>query len=306
MIINPKAGGGRGKKHWLEIEKLLVQTKIPFEAAFSEYQGHSILLAKTAIEQGFVKVVAVGGDGTANEVVNGLFAQTHTPTANISFALIPVGTGNDWIKTYQIPKDYKKAVLLIQAENTRLQDIGQINFHRIDDNLPETRYFMNVAGMGYDAFVVEASLSKGRWTSNRLYYLYLILSCTLKYSSQKAKVIIDNQQVIEKEFYSMAMGICRYNGGGAQFVPHAVPDDGLFALTLVDKVSPWEVVRATSYFYNGKIAKIPQVNTYQAKHIRIEAPAEAPPIWVEADGEFLGQTPVEFILHEKALQIIVP
>lgn len=305
VIVNPTSGSGKGKKHWSNIEQLLRSTGIDFEVAFSQRRAHCIELATQAVAEGYRHIIGVGGDGTANEIINGIFAQSDVPTASITFALVPVGTGNDWIRTHGIPAHYKKAILLIKTGKTQLQDIGLAQYTDMETGEQRQRHFLNVAGMGYDAYVTHASMKRSRWLTDKLFYLYLILSCTLSYKTKRARVTF-NGQTVEEDWYSMAMGICRYNGGGAQFVPHAIPDDGLLALTLIKKVSAWEVVKNSRRFYNGRITDNPKVSTFQTDSILVEAAEGAEPTWVEVDGEFLGQTPVQFSIFPQALQIIVP
>jgi YegS/Rv2252/BmrU family lipid kinase len=305
VAINPTSGGGKGKKHWAEISQLLQQMGIEFDFAFSQQPAHIITLVRDAVLAGYRKIIAVGGDGTANEAINGICTQTEVPTAQITFALIPCGTGNDWIRTHNIPNNYKKAILLIKSGKTISHDVGYVTYHTLDSNEQRGRYFINVAGMGYDAYVTHASMTRSRILSDKLFYMYLIMSCTLSYKTKKARVFIDGA-LTESDWYSMAMGICKHNGGGAQFAPHAIPDDGLIALTLIKKVSPWEVVSNSRRFYNGRITDNPKVSTYQTPHIRVEASTDAEPTWVEADGEFLGQTPVEMSILPQAIQVIVP
>ena len=110
FIVNPMAGGGTVRRRWPEIETQLRSAGINFDAVFTEGKYHAAALAEQAIAEETYYLVAVGGDGTAHEVVNGIMRQTTCPTEQVTFTLLPVGTGNDWIKTYSIPKDSRKWV----------------------------------------------------------------------------------------------------------------------------------------------------------------------------------------------------
>lgn len=303
VVVNPTSGGGKGNKYWSEIKELLHKTGIDFDFAISEYAQHITKLVKEAVEKGHRKIIAIGGDGTINEAINGLFLQKAVPTNELTFANIPVGTGNDWIKTHKIPSNYKKAILLLKAGQTKAHDVGEVSYFNKQAK-QQSRYFINVAGLAYDAFVTKASHERSRWMGNKLFYYYLILRCVTQYKPTKAKITFDGQEV-ENIFYNIAVGICKYNGGGAQFVPHAIPDDGLFALTYFTDIKGIDVLLSSRKFYDGTIIHHPKCFTTQAKHIKIEA-AEDNPNFVEVDGEFLGQTPIEFIMHEKAINVIVP
>lgn len=303
IVVNPAAGNGKGKRSWPEIEKLLMQMGIEYEAVHSEHSGHIIEVVKAALAKGYRYLAAVGGDGTAHEVVNGIFRQTEVPTQEVIFAMIPVGTGNDWIRTHGIPNRFKKAILLMKAGNTKLHDIGKIDYLDMDDR-PQMRYFINVAGLGYDAFVTRASKHGSRWMGNKLYYLTTILRCVTQYKATRARLVYDDAEV-EGSIYSAAVGICIYNGGGAQFVPQAVPDDGLFALTYFQNIGAWDVVMNSRRFYNGTVTALPQATAAQTKLVIME-PVGDDLTLLEADGEFLGKIPARFELLPLALRVIVP
>ncbi len=303
VIVNPTAGNGKGGKKWPTFRQWLDEAEISYDYEITRRRGHGALLARNAIRNGYRKIMAVGGDGTNNEVMNGIMKQKVVPSNEIIYSIIPVGTGNDWIRTHNIPNKPKKVIQFIQQEKTAYQDIGLVMY---DDHNGQhgRRYFMNVAGMAYDAVVAKASEEKQIQVSNKFLYLMLIFKCLMGYEAAKAKVIFDGK-VDEDRYYLVNVGICKYSGGGMQLVPHAIPDNGKFALTIARHLSKMQVVLATPKFYNGKAGDHPKVELYEAKSIKVEALTDEP-ILLEVDGEFLGGTPVEFILLEKALQIIVP
>ena len=303
LIVNPKAGFNKGLKHWDAIKKSLEKIGIKYIHTFSEYAGHSIELARNAVVAGFRKIIAVGGDGTANEVINGIFSQDVVDTRQVQFGIIPVGTGNDWIKSHQIPNNYKKSILLLNAGKTTPHDIGKIHYHTAEGE-KKTRYFLNVAGLAYDAFVTNASEKNKRAAKNRFYYLYLIFSCVTKFSPDVCRIKFNNHDM-EHAFYNITIGICQYNGGGTKLVPHAIHDDGKFALTLFKDIKPIEVITKSPRFFNGSIVDHPQAFTSQTNHIQIDADKETP-AYVEADGEVLGQTPIEFDMLKQSIQVFVP
>ena len=305
IVVNPTSGGGKGKKHWKTIMGLLAQVGIEFDFAFSEKKGHIKQLVTDAIYKGYRKIAGVGGDGTAHEIINGICVQDTVSTEDITMALIPVGTGNDWIRTHKIPTNYKKTILLMKDGHTVQQDIGHLTYHTLDTNERASCYFINVAGLGYEAFVTKAVGDKKSWFSDKLLSNYLLLSAAIMYRARWTKVRIDDM-VKEMELYSMSIGVCRYNAGGVLFVPHAVYDDGLLASTLIGKLGIREVFKHAYRFYNGKIEDHPKVTLSKAKQIQVEALYEKLPTWVEADGEFLGQTPAAFSVLDKKINVIAP
>ncbi len=302
VIVNPTAGNGRGKKKWSKFSRWLSKAGLEHIHVFTKGHGDATVLAQNAIAEGYRKIITVGGDGTNNEVMNGIIGQTNVSPSKIIYSIIPVGTGNDWIRTYNIPRKPKKVIKIIQAGKTTYQDIGLVTYY--DNGEQKRRYFMNVAGMAYDAVVTKASANKRAQISNKLFYLMLVFRCLMNYKAPKGRVIFDGQ-IDEDHYYLVNVGICKYSGGGMQFVPHAVPNDGQFALTIARDLPKMQVIKATPMFYNGKAGEHPRVNTFFAKNIQVDALTDEP-IFLEVDGEFLGGTPVEFSLLENALQIIVP
>lgn len=299
IILNPAAGNGRAEKRWAYISGLLQEAGIEFDYTVTAARGDASNIACKVIEQGCRKIIGVGGDGTNNEILNGIM-QSSASAGEVTYGIIPFGTGNDWIRTHKIPKNTRKAVQLIKAGNTSLQDVGLVTY--TNEGQQKERYFMNVAGMSYDAICTKASEDRGIFASNKILYLYLLFSCLRDFIAPRGRVFFDGK-TDEDNYYLVNVGVCRYSGGGMQLVPHAIYDDGQFALTLARNLSKSEVVRATPLLYNGKAGKHPKVDLYHAKSIRVEA-TTSEPILLEVDGEFLGGSPVEFTLLEKALRVV--
>ena len=303
IIVNLTAGGGAVKKQWPAIEAALKAGLPVGQVWFTEYPKHAIELVDVAIKAGCRRLIAVGGDGTNHEVANGILMQQIVAPPEITYALLPVGTGNDWARTYQIPRGLKSWVEMVQEGKTRFQDAGKVEY-RDKNEQNRTRYFVNVAGMAYDAFVVQYAESRRSPGAGRFYYLLMILWCLFRYRHVKSAVKHGNSRS-EDYFYTINIGICRYSGGGIQMTPHALPDDGLLALTLAGRISKLGVLLATRRFYNGTISKHPKVSLFQTAALEVEA-VGVMPVLLEADGEFLGQAPAKFSVVEKALCIVVP
>ncbi|GAB4493627.1 MAG: diacylglycerol kinase family lipid kinase [Saprospiraceae bacterium] len=299
IIANPTSGNGKVKRRWPEIERLLQQLGFSYSVHFTERRGHAMQLVEEAVLKGRRHIFGIGGDGTNHEIANGILSQQFIAPTEISYALLPSGTGNDWARQYQIPTDPRRRLERLLEMKTVLQDAGQVKYFR--DGKPESRFFINVAGMAYDGFIGK-KLAENHIT-NRLQYLFLVGKYLFDYKLRKARILLDNQAV-EDFFYTINVGLCRYSGGGMQFVPQAVPDDGLFALTFARRLPKWEVLLQTPNFYNGTILNHPKVEGFQARSIRVETVGDMPTL-LEADGEFLGETPVQFVLLEKALKIVL-
>ncbi len=300
VIVNPTSGSGKAAKKWKVIERKLKAAGIEFELAFTKHKGHAIVLSKNAIEAGFRKIIVVGGDGTNHEVMNGILQQKVVESTAITQCLFPVGTGNDWIRTHKLPRKVDLIIKNIQANKTKLQDIGKVSFQ--NENGRGERYFMNVAGLAYDAFIAKKSNENPNFTRNKFFYFYLVLRCLFQYKPQRVRIEFD-EQTVDNQYYTINIGICKYNGGGMRLVPQAIPDDGLFALTTVGNMSILGVIASTPYLYNGKIGKHRKGFTTQAKEINIDS-LDKEKVMLELDGEYLGVSPIQFELLPKAFRFV--
>ena len=150
LIVNPSAGNTNFRKSWICIQSLLKTKEIYFSFAFTQYTKHELVLVDEAIKQGYRNFISVGGDGTLHHVVNGIMMQRYTKTSNIKLGVIPLGTGNDWIRTYKIPNSIEKAINVIVNNTVVFQDIGCITLAS-----GKKEYFNNLAGTGYDGYVVK-------------------------------------------------------------------------------------------------------------------------------------------------------
>lgn len=300
IIVNPNAGARRGIKDWPEISRLLLAAGLEHEVIFTEHRDHAQAIAIEVIGKGYRNIAVSGGDGTMNEVMNGIFLQRSVPPADIILGMIPVGTGNDWCRTFGIPFGYKESVELLKKKKTFLQDVGMV--HYFQGNNPIVRYFMNIAGMGYDALVAsKTNRSKEKGKSNPLMYFYFIFASLFQYKFIEAIIEIDGQQVFKGDLFSMNVGICKYNGGGMLQVPFAIPDDGIFDVTLIKRAPKWLVIRYARKLYDGSHVELPFISTYRGKTIRIRSRET---ISLEADGESLGHSPFVYEILHRSLRVV--
>jgi len=299
VILNPHAGSGRGKKDIAEILRLLESYAFSFEMAVSEFPKHTIELAVQAIANGFRNLIVAGGDGTLNEAVNGIFTQTSCPPEEITIGMIPVGTGNDWIKTFGIPNDYEASIQVLAREMTMRQDIGRIVYSKNGTN--EICYFANMAGFGFDAMVAEkTNLLKDKGRQGISLYLQALGSSFWNYRTDKTSVVIDGKEYNELIF-SVSIGIGKFNGGGMMQAPGAVPNSGQFQVTIIRKIGLFGILRNLAGLYSGEFVKDPRVSTHDGHRILISS---AHTIAGEADGEILGDNKFEIELLSQKLAVI--
>jgi YegS/Rv2252/BmrU family lipid kinase len=300
MIVNPNAGVKKGSKDWPRILENLKAEEIDFDYRLTERKGHAIQLASDAIAGGARNICVVGGDGTLNEVLNGMMACAGVPFSEITLGMIPVGTGNDWCRMFSIPFDYLKAIQILKKKNTFLQDAGKITYYHGNDQ--EVRYFMNVAGMGYDALVAKkTNILKEKGMGGPLTYMYFVFASLFQYKFMEAVIEVDGKIMFKGEVFSMNVGICKYNGSGMMQVPFAIPDDGLLDVTLIKKASKWMVVRYARKLFDGSLVDLPIVATFRGENIRIRSAGK---IYLEADGESLEHSPFVFEIRPRCIKIV--
>jgi len=298
-IVNKTAGAGKTERDWPLIEALLEKHRIDYEAHFTTRRLHASLIARDSIRRGYSKIIVVGGDGTMNEVINGLFAQGDVHTTEVMLGMISVGTGNDWARMFNIPADYEEAVKTIKEQKTFLQDAGLVSYRR--NGKEWKRYFINIAGMGFGARVVErTNKMKQKGKSGAFLYTYNIFTSLMGYRSKRAEILIDGM-AIDRKVFSMNVGIGKYNGGGMIQVPHAIADDGLYSITLIKKMGKLNVLANVKRLYNGSIVEHRRVETYMARTVTIE---DASRLQIETDGESLGHGPVDFSIIPRSVRVI--
>ena len=306
VVVNPEASIGKSGKDWPLIKQILIKEGIEFVDTLTEYPRHAIEIVRNAIvEKSFRKFISVGGDGTNNEVINGIFGQSQVPTTDITMAVIPIGTGNDWRRTFDIPLEYDKVVKIIKAGHLFAHDIGKLTYY--NDGNPQTRYFLNAAGTGLDEMVCQSTNTmKQQGKGGTFRYLISLVKCMLKYKITHIQLTIDDKLVFDDGILNLSLGNCRYNGGGMMTMPNAVPNDGLFDVTVIKKVSMLKFAANVKNVYDGSfINKIDEVKTFRGRKIKI---VSIPPhsLKVETEGESLNNSPFDFEMLTKSINMIVP
>ncbi len=297
FIVNPVAGALSTKKKWPLISSLLKHLGIRFDFQYTEGVGHAIELAKDAASNGYRQVVAVGGDGTINEVANGII---HSQNAAITkLGVISTGTGGDFIRSAGIPHDYVQACGCLANGRFRTVDVGIVEYHK--QGKPMQRYFMNTAGIGFDAAVVAITEKTSKRLGGTIPYLLGFLRTILTYRNKPVTFHLGDTSET-KRVVSVMVANGNYAGGGMKFAPTAKLDDGLLDMLVISDMSKLELIKAFPSVYKGTHIYHPKVKLQQTDRVLVESVEKLP---VYADGELLGEGPVVFSLVPEKLQIVV-
>lgn len=300
FLINPNAGNEGGEREWPKIEELVIKNRLNYDYAFTEAVGHAQKIIKEKIKEGYRKIVVVGGDGTLNETINGIFNQTEIPSTDIYIGLMQMGTGNDWARYYGFDNDYEKAIQRLITGNSCRQDVGKISYSNNEGI--KSGYFINIAGLCFDSVVVKATnLMKERGRRTKSAYLVSLLKSLIKYRPWKLKITI-NDEILEGKFLSLSIGNGKYSGGGMIQTPEALIDDGYLDVTVYENMPKLKIVLNIKKLYNGKILEIKGVRSFRTKSFIIESPQT---IFAETDGEIIGSTPYEISILPDVLNVFV-
>lgn len=300
VILNPNAGGKQSLRDWPLIKGELLHQGFIFEMVKTKRPYDAVNIVIKKIGEGYRKIIAVGGDGTLHEIVNGIMQQkTVTPSA-ILLGMISVGTGNDWIKTHNISSNYCEAIQQIKEGKTISQDVGKIIFIN-EDNIHDYRYFINSVGIGFDARVVKyIQPNKKLGKSKKSDYMFGLLRSLVSHKNVSSLIHLDDE-IIDTKIYNLSIGVCQYKGGGFKLLPNAVPDDGLLDVTLACKINKRKLIVSLPKLFGGKVDKIKYFDFYQVQDLKFDIQG---PVCTEADGEYLGYFPLSVSIIPNQLQLI--
>ncbi|WP_242281021.1 diacylglycerol kinase family protein [Bacillus cereus group sp. BfR-BA-01347] len=292
FIVNKVSGNRRALKIWHQVEKMLQEKNIYYCVRFTEQSKHATSLVQELINKKKATViVAVGGDGTIHEVVNGLVG------TNIPLGIIPAGSGNDFSRGLGIPLKPNKALERILKEKPKIVDIGYVN----------STYFCTVAGIGFDGEVAQTtnvSIHKKLLNFIRMGQISYIISAVkvlFHYKPMDISLVIDKKLYKIPNVWLIAVANLPFYGGGLVICPEAESNDGLFDICIVQGMSKWEFLRIFPLVFKGNHTSSPSIKIIKGKELDIYS---ATPLLVHGDGEMIDQTPVRIKIEQSALYVI--
>jgi YegS/Rv2252/BmrU family lipid kinase len=296
VIVNPMSRGGATGKMWPILNKLLSNTGLPFDYEFIQASGQGIELSREAVEKGYNLVIAVGGDGTVNEVANGLIDENGKCRAILG--IIAAGTQNDIAHMLGIPRDYIRGCQLFEKFETLTIDIGAVSY--TSHNKIIQRYYINTAGVGFVSDVIESSIPQTKYKvlGGAVPYAIGLMPKVLEYQNKDISLSIDGEKRIERDF-SIVINNGRYLGGGRVF-PNATPCDGLLDVAIIGNITKLAALLNFPLFYTGTHIDRQKVKLQKARSVIIDSPQRLP---IQLDGELVGHTPAVFRIIPSALEV---
>ncbi len=280
IILNPTSGRGTGEQSIPQIESTLRSAGLDFDLVRTEKPWHAVALAQEAATQGYDVVVSAGGDGTVNEVLNGLMLAKKAGNSAPAMGVLTVGRGNDFAYSMGIPTELEAGCQTLIENHRRTIDIGMVT----GGLYPEGRYFGNGVGIGFDAVVGFEALKLKRLHGFASYIVAALKTIFLYFLAPKVRVLIDgNEMVLPSLMVSIMNGIRL--GGGFMVAPQGVPDDGTFDICIARQVSRPQMFVLIAKFMAGTQADHPAILTQQAS--RLTATAIDGVLPAHADGETL-------------------
>jgi len=297
VIVNPVAGASSTRRKWPVISRLLNHIGLPFDFEYTEGVGHAIELARLAASDGYRYLVAVGGDGTVNEVANGILRSTNASTT--ALGIVSTGTGGDFIRSVGISRDYTAACSALTSPRRLSIDVGVVEYQRQGQTLQ--RFFINAAGVGFDAAVVKETERLPKFFGGTIPYIAGVLRTLFTYKN-KPVVIRIGDEVENYRVLNMAVANGGYFGGGMHIAPQAELNDNLLDVVIIGDLGKFELLKELPTVYKGTHINHPKITMKKGTDITVESPE---PMLVYADGELLGECPASFRVVPGALSIVV-
>jgi YegS/Rv2252/BmrU family lipid kinase len=300
FIVNPHAARGAVGKSWPRIKKLAEQRLGGFKVFLTTAPGEATQFAKRAVAEGAQSLVCVGGDGTLNEVVNGVMNEEGPMNPEVQLGFIPNGTGCDFRRTLLIPTNPEDALKIIEKGRTRPIDVGRLRYTGHDGEI-RTRYFHNLTSFGLGGEVDERVNQSGKKLGGFLSFIIATLVSLVLYEKKRIRLKVDEHFDEEVVVLNVAVANGQYHGGGMWVAPGADPSDGMFHVTLIGALSLPEVFYYLPKLYNGKILQVKRVRSLTGK--KVEAFSDAR-VLLDVDGEQPGCLPVKIEIMPSALRIL--
>ena len=296
FLVNPASENGGTGRRWPEIANRAAAAGLSGDALLSERPGHLTELAQRAADDGAELLVAVGGDGTVHEVVNGIAGRT-----GVDLAVLPRGTGRDFVRTHGIPHRLDDALRTARDGRIREVDLGLARFRSWQGEAAEA-YFANIASAGMSGAIAKRANETSKALGGKASYFWATLAVFARWRTSEITVTVGNESR-RARMHDVVVANGRYFGGGMMICPQAEPDDGVFDVLLIGNLTKRDLLLTLPKTYRGRHLPHPKAELLRGSTAEIDADEPLP---VELDGEQPGTTPARFELVPRALRLRVP
>jgi len=311
VIANPRSAGGATSKRWDELLATLNRavtpvTGLPVETSLTTAPWDAVRLTAQALKDGAAQIIAVGGDGTIHECVNGFFENGGPINPDAVLSILPAGTGGDYRRTFGIPDDTEQAADICARGEARAVDLGRISYVA-DDGSKETRYFNNIASFGLSG-IVDRRVNEATWPKllgGKFTFAWCTFWAALRYTPVPVRIKMDERYDEVFNVGTAAIALGQYFGGGMHMAPMAEPDDGVFDIVVMTDTTLKDLVAGDGDIYKGTHIQSPKVIATRTRSLLALPIDENTEVLLDIDGEAPGRLPASFEILPKALKLRV-
>lgn len=315
VVVNVFAASKKAGSVWKRAAVMLDNAGVRYKAVFTGGKYNAVELTENACRNGFRKFIAVGGDGTIHDVLNGIAlhiesaASADVLMSDFVLGVIPVGSGNDWVKSAGVPKDIASAVKVIAEGRTTMQDVVKVSILNPCDITSEplhVSYMVNVGGVGLDARVCEiVNRKKEQGLRGKHLYVSALLYCIAHRVPVKASIICDGKELFRGKYLSVAFGVGKYSGGGMRQTPLAELGDGLLDVTVIPDIPLMKIAKEVPKLFTGKFHTVEVLSLAQCRDVLVMPEGEGDAEPVEVDGEVVGRAPVRMEVLSGRINVVI-
>lgn len=311
VIVNVYAASKKAGSMWRKAERLLKEYGVDYQCRLTGVEGNACQLAYAASAEGCRRIVAVGGDGTVHDVLNGIMQYVDTPEAaaagvtldEFTLGVLPMGSGNDWIRSTGVPKKMSEAIALLASGSFIQQDVVKASLLDTDGSVRSVSYMANIGGVGIDADVCRVvNVNKKLGYRGKILYVVALVRCLRKRVPVNVRIICDGKVLYDGSIFSIAFGIGKYSGGGMRQTSDAVLDDGLLDVTVIPDISLGVIARRAYRLFTSTFTQVKELTVGRGVSVEV-VPEDVRP-YAEVDGEVIGQAPVRFDVMSSHLNVL--
>lgn len=315
VVVNVFAASKKAGSVWKKAAVMLENAGVRYKAMFTGGKDNAIAISRKASAKGYRRFIAVGGDGTVHDVLNGIadyvYSQDSSSVSISDFTLgvLPVGSGNDWVKSTGVPRDLQKAVGLISKGSAGLQDVVRVDVldpASLDGEPLSLSYMANIGGVGLDARVCEiVNRKKEQGRRGKKLYVSALLYCIRHRVPVRARIICDGKEIFAGPYLSIAFGVGKYSGGGMRQTPLAELGDGLLDVTVIPDIPIWTIAKEVPRLFTGTFHKVDVLTLAKCREVMVVPDGEADAEPAEVDGEVIGRAPIRMRVLPDKINVIM-